>query len=84
MALASLTTPEELLMGHDGFGVLEIDVADLIAEGLEARYDPSEEEGPAHVQVRGALTRSVGRKLAARANVVIPPTIVPSPPGRGA
>lgn len=75
MALASLTTPEELLIGHDGYGVLEIDIADLIAEGLEVRFDPSEEEGPAHVQVRGELTRSVRKKLASRAHVVIAPRV---------
>lgn len=75
MALASLTTPEELLIGHDGYGVLEIDVADLTAERLEVRFDPSEEEGPAHVQIRGELPRSVRKKLASQAHVVIAPRI---------
>jgi len=75
MALADLTTPEELLIGHEGFGVLEIDAADLCAEGLEVEFSPSEQEGPAHVAVRGSLTRSVRKRLANRAAVVKPPNI---------
>ncbi len=74
MAVSSLCTPQDLLVGHENFGVLEIDVADLVTEGLEVQFDPSESEGPAHVAVRGNLTRSVRKRLASRARVIIPPT----------
>lgn len=75
MALVDLTTPEELLLGHEGFGILAIDAADLCAEGLDVEFAPSDQEGPAHVAVRGDLTRSVRRRLANKAQVVKPPVL---------
>ncbi len=73
MALADLTSPLELLAGHEGFGIFEIDVVGILAEGLEVRFDPSERKGRAHVQVRGNLPGSVRRRLARRSRVLIPP-----------
>lgn len=77
MAASALTSAEALIAQAPGpgFGVCEIDVAVLLAEGLEVIFDPREKEGPAHVQVRGALTASVRKRLSARAQVVIPPNI---------
>lgn len=76
MALASLITPEELVAqaSTSGFGVFEIDAADLVGEKLEVVFDPSESGGRAHVQVRGTLSPGVRKRLAAKARVVIPPT----------
>ena len=45
MAVFCCTNVEDLLIHHQGFGVLEVDVADLLAEGLEIVFEPSEEEG---------------------------------------
>jgi len=77
MALSSLITPEDLVAqaGDSRFGVLAIDVADLVSEGLQVVYDPSEGEGRAHVQVRGELSRAARKRLAEKARVPIPPTV---------
>jgi hypothetical protein len=75
MALADRTTIEEILEGHDGYGLCELDAAVLIEEGLEVTYDPSDEEGPSHVAVRGKLTDSVRHKLARCARVIKQPII---------
>lgn len=77
MDFAELTTPDTVAARAPapGFGVFEIDIADLLAEGLEVIYDPSEMEGSAHVQVRGTLSGSVRKRLSAKAVVVIPPTL---------
>jgi hypothetical protein len=77
MALAELISPTALAAQAPtpGFGVLEIDVAAVCAEGLQVVFDPSETEGPAHVQVRGSLTGAVRKRLAMKARVVIPPNV---------
>lgn len=78
-AFSDLTNPEELLVGHDGFGLCEITVEALIAEGLDVTYEPSEEEGDAHVAIRGALTGGVRHRLSRQSRCVIAPTIQSGP-----
>ena len=75
MALKELTTEEALLKGHEGFGLCEIDASALVLEDLQITYEPSEEEGLAHVAVRGKLSEGLRRRLARRARVVIEPRI---------
>jgi uncharacterized protein (DUF952 family) len=79
MALKVLTSHDELLRGHDGFGLCEIDVATLLGENLRIRYEPSDQEGIAHVSVRGNLGEGVRRRLARRARVVVEPRITTAP-----
>lgn len=73
MALKDKTSVREILDGHEGYGLCEIDVDSLVREGLEVRYEPSEQEGPAHVAVRGRFTEGVRHRLACAARVVVEP-----------
>lgn len=77
MALAELTTPDEVAAKapRPGFGVFEIDVQYLLEAGLQVIFDPSEAEGPSHVQVRGNLSGAIRKRLAERARVVLAPVI---------
>lgn len=72
MALESMTTPEEMLAGFEGFGLCEVDVEWLEAD-VTVTYSPSPEDGQAHVAVRG-ITKGMRRRLAHRARVVVTPT----------
>jgi hypothetical protein len=71
MSLKDLTTVGEMLRGHDGFGLCEIDASDLVRLGLDVTYEP-EPEDRAHVAVRG-VTKSLRGKMALIARVVVEP-----------
>lgn len=75
MAITFKTSPSEVLRGHDDYGLCEIDAEVLIAEGLEVRYAPSEQEGDAHVAIIGPLGQGVRHRLARRARVIVAPRI---------
>ena len=63
MQLGGVCTPEEILAENPGFGLLEIDVAALLARGLRATYSPS--LGKGHVSVWGlkAASKAILREL---------------------
>lgn len=73
MTLRDLTSVEEMLKGHEAYGLCEMDVEALVAEGLQVSYEPSDQEGVAHVAVRGRLSGSVRHNLARRARVIKEP-----------
>lgn len=75
MAFRDLTSVDEVLRDHEGYGLCEIDVEALVAEGLEVRYEPSDSEGIAHVAVRGQLSKAVRQRLARTAQVVVAPNV---------
>ena len=73
--LSELTTPEEMLAGREGFGLCEVDIEILVNLKLEARYEPSEKEGPAHVAIRGQLSGTVRHQIAKAARMVVVPQL---------
>jgi len=75
-SLQDLTTAAKVLEGHPGFGLCEIDVGVVVAQGLTARFDPTDED-PAHVRVDGPLGKKVRRALAEPSRVLVEPTLPP-------
>ena len=73
MALRQLTSVEEMLKDHEAYGVCEIDVEALVAEGLQVSYEPSDQDGVSHVAVRGRLSGGVRHNLARTARVIKEP-----------
>jgi hypothetical protein len=64
--------PHEVLVGHDGFGLVELAVDDLRTFGLRLEPDPDPSE-PDHAAVVGQKTKIVRRQLAKAARWVVPP-----------
>lgn len=67
--------PEEVLAGHEGFGLVELNAAELVAMGLLVQRDPQPEEQD-HAVVIGPKPQSVRRRMAKNCRWVIKP---PSP-----
>lgn len=64
--------PAELLVGHDGFALVELSIEDLEATGQTLVPAPTAED-PHHAEVIGSKTKSVKRILAKAARWVVPP-----------
>jgi hypothetical protein len=73
--LASLTTPEAVLNGHDGYGLVSVDITELLAlakvkkETVAVKFDPSTDgaAGPAHCYVEGLygpMQKALAKQLA--------------------
>jgi hypothetical protein len=75
-SLQELTFPAKVLEDHAGFGLCEVDVAVVVAQGLTATYDPTPDD-PAHVRVEGPLGKRVRRALAEPSRVLVGPTLPP-------
>ncbi len=58
--------PEDLLVGHDGFGVVWITVGDVRKLGLEIVRD-RQPDNPYHALVQGKKTTGIKRRLAVAA-----------------
>lgn len=61
--LEDLCTPEEVLRGHEGFGLVALDVTKLVTLGFQVTYEPTSTD-QAHVLVSGNFSKSNRRKLA--------------------
>lgn len=72
---AAEVTPSEVLTGHDGFGLLEIDAETLWALGVRVIYLPS--KGKGHVGVFGFTKRDAQprRDAAIASRVLIAPAL---------
>jgi hypothetical protein len=66
----SLKSVDEVLEGHDGFGVVAITAGDARRCGAILDRDPAE---PAHVLIRTPLSKSVIRALADKARTIRTP-----------
>ncbi len=64
--------PREVLLGHDGFGLVELTIEELEAAGQEVVRDPLPEE-PDHALVMGTKTLATRRLLAKTRRWVVPP-----------
>ncbi len=75
MFRAAETTPSEVLEGHEGFGLLEIDAEVLWALGKRVIYQPA--YGKGHVGVRGFTKRDeqARRDAAFASRLLIRPTL---------
>lgn len=74
---ASHMSPDAVLGGAAGFGIIEITAADARSCGAELSSDPTD---PAHVLLRVATQsrsarRKIQRALAEKSRVVLPPTL---------
>lgn len=58
--------PDDLLVGHDGFGVVWVTVGDVRKLGLEVVRD-RHPDNPYHALVRGKKTSGIKRRLAVAA-----------------
>ena len=75
-SLQELTTEAKVLEGHPNFGLCEVDVAEVMAQGLTATFDPTPED-PAHVRVDGPLGKGVRRALSDVCRVLVKPILPP-------
>lgn len=75
MFMAAETTPSEVLEGHEGFGLLQIDAETLWGLGKRVIYQP--EFGKGHVGVWGFTKKDeqARRDAAFASRVLIPPTL---------
>jgi hypothetical protein len=75
MFRAAETTPSEVLEGHEGYGLLEIDAEKLWALGKRVTYEPK--HGKGHVGVRTFSKRDdqPRRDAAFASRVIVPPTL---------
>ena len=75
MYRAAETTPSEVLEGHDGFGILEIDAEIFWGIGKRVTYEPK--HGKGHVAVRTFTKRDdqPRRDAAFASRVIVPPTL---------
>lgn len=64
--------PREVLVGHDGFGLVELSLEDLEGVGQQLAADPLPEEAD-HALVVGNKTDSRKRNMAKAARWVVPP-----------
>ncbi len=73
-SLQELTSPAKVLEGHPSFGLCEVDVTAVVAQGLTATYDPTSGD-PAHVRLDGPLGKGVRRALAESSRVLEDPML---------
>jgi len=64
--------PAEVMVGHEGFGLVALRIEDLAELGLDPVDDPQPDE-PDHALVVGNKTQSKCRQLAKRSTWIIPP-----------
>lgn len=64
--------PDELLVGHPGFALVELTVEDLAAVGQELVRAPTKDD-PHHAEVVGRKTKATRKTLARSATWVVRP-----------
>lgn len=80
--LTALTTQEQVLAGHETYGLVEIDVDQVVALGFRVEYSPKPEEpgsGMGHVMIYGDFRASKLKGLRDASRIVRWP-VVPSRP----
>lgn len=68
-------TPEDLLKGHEGYGLVSLSLETLTENGLELELDPLEDE-PDHALVVGKKTDGCRKRLSKASNWEIKPPSV--------
>jgi len=74
--LASLTSSEDVLKGHDNFGLAEITVEEVIAAGFTVKYEPKKGD-PGHCVIYGQFSDGNCRKLSRASKVLVAPNLAP-------
>jgi hypothetical protein len=77
-------SPDPVMRGHEGYGLVEFTAGYLRTLGLEVVPDPTDAE-PWHVLIAGNKTNGVRKKLARNSKWIVPPpqqppATTPTPP----
>jgi hypothetical protein len=59
------TSPDAVLKGHEGFGLVRIQVKEIkriCGDAVQILRDPTEDD-PSHVVVRGRITKKMARQI---------------------